>query len=232
MHNTADENMVKIWDFSTGAAIANLTGHRDAVMNIKWSHDASRIATASDDKTIMLWSTSNWTSTMTLVGHTLGVLDVSWSPDDTKLVSGSRDYKVRTWDAKSGEPLELWREFNCVRSVHWHPNGEIIANSGVDEVMLKIRNATTGTIIKTFTESADTKSVVMSSRWSPDGKRLAAGAGKEHTLRVYALGVAGVEEKQEIPSWVFGTVIFIAVAAVGVSLILLPIIGKLKESGR
>lgn len=231
MHNIP-ENMIKIWNFTSGEVIAELTGHQDGVLNLKWSPDGSQIASASDDKMIMLWNTTNWTRTMTLTGHTLGVLDVDWSPNGTMLVSGSRDYKIRTWNAFNGEPLERWTEPNCVRSVHWHPNGELIAISGVDEVMLKIRNATTGTITKTYTESAKTKSVVMSSRWSSDGKRLAAGAGKEHSLRVYALGASGLEEDQLIPSWLPGTILFIAIAAIGVFLILIPIIIKLGESGR
>jgi WD40 repeat protein len=231
VHNTA-ENMVKIWNFSSGEVMANLTGHKDGVMNLKWSPNGSQIVTASDDKTIMLWSTTNWTRTAILTGHTLGVLDVDWSPNGTMLVSGSRDYKVRTWDALTGQALQRWRAPNCVRSVDWHPNGEIIANSGVDEVMLKIRNGTSGTVIKTFTESANTKSAVMSSRWSSDGEKLAAGAGKEHALRVYAFGVSAKEKAQEIPAWLPGTALFIAIAAVGVSIIILPIRSKMKESGR
>ncbi len=231
MHNS-QENLGRIWDFATGDIIADLEGHQDAVMNIKWSPDGSQIATASDDKTIMLWNTTDWTRTMTLTGHTLGVLDVDWSPNGTILVSGSRDYKVRTWDATTGEALEKWTEPNCVRSVHWHPSGELLADSGVDETMLKIRNATTGTVIKTYTESADSKSVVMSSRWSHDGNKLAAGAGKEHTLRVYAFGASGTDKEEEIPSWLPGTFLFLLITAIGVVLIMLPITKKLRESGR
>jgi len=231
MHNIP-ENMVKIWNFSSGEVIAELTGHQDGVLNLKWSPDGSQIATASDDKSIMLWSTTNWTRTMTLIGHTLGVLDVDWSPDGKLMVSGSRDYRVRTWDALTGEPLQKLTEPNCVRSVHWHPDGEFIANSGVDEVMLKIRNATTGTIIKTFTESSKTKSVVMSSRWSSDGEKLAAGAGKEHTMRVYTFGASALDKGEEIPSWLIGTILFFAIVAIGVSFIILPIKNKLRESGR
>ncbi|UCG68613.1 MAG: WD40 repeat domain-containing protein [Thermoplasmata archaeon] len=231
MHNLP-ENLIKIWDFSSGEVLANLKGHQDGVMNIRWSPNGSQIASASDDKTIMLWETTNWTRTRTLIGHTLGVLDVDWSPNGTLLVSGSRDYKIRTWDAVNGEALQRWTEPNCIRSVHWHPSGELVANSGVDEVMLKIRNATTGTIMKTYTESADTKSVVMSSRWSSDGRKLAAGAGKEHTLRVYSFGVSAPEEEEVIPSWLPGTILFVVIAAIGVSLLLIPIRPKLRESGR
>jgi WD40 repeat protein len=231
MHNTP-ENVIKIWNFSDDKVLANLEGHEDGVMNLKWSPNGRQIVSASDDKTIRLWEVESWTLIRTFLGHTLGVLDVAWSPDSSMLVTGSRDYRLRTWDVQTGEAIGKWTEPNCVRSVHWHPEGDLIANSGVDETMLKIRNGTTGTIVKTFTESADLKSVVMSSRWSPDGSRLAAGAGKEHTLRVYAFGVKGVEVKEELPSWTGGLLVFIAIAAVGVIIIMLPIVRKLRESGR
>lgn len=231
MHNIP-ENVIKIWDFYEGDLIADLEGHKDGVMNLRWSFDGSRIVSASDDKTIKIWNTSNWTLKNTLIGHTLGVLDVDFSPDGKWLVSGSRDYKIRTWNAQTGEALEKWTEPNCVRSVNWHPEKNIIANSGVDETMLKIRNATTGAILKTFTESADSKSVVMSSRWSPDGSRLAAGAGKEHALRVYAFGVKQEDKEEGMPKWLPGAMLFLALVAVGAALIFYPIVGKLKESGR
>jgi WD40 repeat protein len=231
IHNAA-ENIVKIWDFSSGTVIAELVGHKDGVLNIKWSPNGSQIASASDDKTIMLWSTSDWTRTNILTGHTLGVLDVDWSPNGTMLVSGSRDYKIRTWDAKSGQALQKWTEANCIRSVHWHPTGEVIADSGVADTMLKIRNATTGNVIKTFTETEKTKSVVMSSRWSHGGNKLAAGAGLKHTLRVYSFGVGTKEDKDDIPQWLPGTILFMVIAVVMIFLIMFPTLRKLKESGR
>jgi hypothetical protein len=87
-------------------------------------------------------------------------------------------------------------------------------------------------VIKTFTESADSKSVVMSSRWSHGGNELAAGAGLEHTLRVYGFGAAAQEESEGIPSWIPGAMIFLAIASVVVVFIMVPVILKIKESGR
>jgi hypothetical protein len=55
--------------------------------------------------------------------------------------------------------------------------------------------------MRTFTESAGTRSAVMSARWSPDGERLAAGAGKEATLRVYAAGRLKAPATEAIPWW-------------------------------
>jgi hypothetical protein len=103
--------------------------------------------------------------------------------------------------------------------VDWHPEGELIAASGPAESLLRIRNATTGTVLMSFEEAAETGSDVMSSKWSPDGTMLAAGSGKEHTLRVYRFGIATPPPPPLIPEWVPGTVLFFAVSTAGTVLI-------------
>jgi hypothetical protein len=61
---------------------------------------------------------------------------------------------------------------------------------------------------------------------------LAAGAGLEHTLRVYSFGAAPKEEGGGIPSWIPGAILFFAVACVVVVFIMIPVLLKIKESGR
>jgi WD40 repeat protein len=212
MDNAADENDIRIWDLENGTQVADMRGHRDGVMEVRWSPDGKRLVSASDDKTVRLWRTSNWTLEGELRGHTLGVLCADFSPDGSRLVTGSRDYTVRLWnltDNASGfAQAQKWPAPNCVRSVDWHPGGDLIACSGVDETLLVVRNATSGVVLRTFTESAGTRSAVMSSRWSPDGERLAAGAGKEATLRVYAAGKLRQPAAEAIPWWVQPLVIY------------------------
>jgi WD40 repeat protein len=167
-----------------------------------------------------------------LAGHTLGVLDVAWSPDGTELVSGSRDYKVRRWDYATGNSSDRYSEVNCVRSVDWHPDGDYFINSGIDEVQLKLRDARTGSAIKSFTEGMGTRSDIMSSRFSPDGNKIAAGAGKEHTLRVYSVGIDtnggdGGEDGRKA----FWAVAFVIVAIVGVVIFYYPLFRRWKGGG-
>ncbi|MCK5548749.1 MAG: WD40 repeat domain-containing protein, partial [Thermoplasmata archaeon] len=227
IHNIP-ENMIKIWDFTTGNAMANLTGHTDGVMDVKWSSNGSRLVSASDDRTIKMWNTSTWSNVFDITGHTIGVLSVDWSPNETKLVSGSRDYSVMLWDASNGSNLAKWSSPNCVRSVDWHPDADLIANSGPAESLMRVRNSTSGAVIKTFDEAAKTGSDVMSTRWSPDGMMLAAGAGKEHTLRVYAFGIATEPPPPLIPVWLPGTILFSAISTVGAGLIIWQVVGNLR----
>jgi WD40 repeat protein len=209
--NNIPENLIKIWDFEQGIAIQNLTGHRDGIMELRWSSDQSRLVSASDDKFIKLWNTTNWDNYLNLTGHTIGVLSLDWSPNETLLVSGSRDYKVRVWNTTTGEELGRWAAPNCVRSVDWHPYENIIAASGVQEAYLMIRNATTGSILKTLRDNDDAGGVIQSSAWSPDGKRLASGSNVESKIRVYEFGIGGGTETTGLPPWLPGTILFFVI---------------------
>jgi WD40 repeat protein len=227
------ENEIRIWNTTTWTTAQILKGHVDGVMNLRWSPNGTRLASASDDKTIRIWDVSTWKTEKVLAGHTLGALDVAWSPDGKTLVSGSRDYKVMAWDYDTGKALGRYTEANCVRSVDFHPSGKFYANSGVDEVQLKVRDTVTGAVLKSFTEGISTKSDIMSSRWSPDGKFLAAGAGKEHTLRIYSFGHSSTTgNTQQLRKNLPGLSLFIIIVAVAIVILYIPIIRKLKEGGR
>lgn len=218
MNNANNENLVKVWDVGNSTLVKDLGGHQDGVMEVRWSPDGKRLVSVSDDKTIRVWNSSNWSLEAELRGHTLGVLCADFSPDGGMLVTGSRDYTIRLWNMDManftrGAPVTMtqaakWPAPNCVRSVDWHPGGEWIAVSGVDETLLTVRNATTGVAVRTFTESASTRSAVMSARWSPDGGMLAAGAGKEAAVRVYTFGNRAPARAEAIPWWVPNMVIF------------------------
>ena len=227
------ENEIRIWNTTSWTTDTILKGHTDGIMNLRWSPNGSKLASASDDKTIRIWNRDTWKVEKVLAGHTLGALDVAWSPDGKTLVSGSRDYKTMAWDYDTAKPIGRYTEANCVRSVDFHPSGKFYADSGIDEVQLKVRDTKTGSILRSFTDGISTKSDIMSSRWSPDGKFLAAGAGKEHALRVYSFGHAGggnggKELQRDLP----GIAAFTVVTAIAIVILYYPLVRKLKEGGR
>jgi len=228
MNNANNENIVKVWDVANASLVRDLVGHQDGVMEVRWSPDGKRLVSVSDDKTIRVWNASDWSLEAELRGHTLGVLCADFSPDGGMLVTGSRDYTIRLWNMDLANftrgarttitQVAKWPAPNCVRSVDWHPGGEWIAASGVDEALLTVRNATTGAAMRTFTESAPTRSAVMSARWSPDGGALAAGAGKEAAVRVYSFGKNAPARPEGMPWWVPDLAIYSMISWGGVGI--------------
>jgi len=214
-YHNPPENLVKVWDFTRSVAIANMSGHRDGVLEVRWSPDGTRLVSASDDKTLRMWNTANWSYMFTLRGNAGGVLAVDWSPDGTQLVSGTRDYMMTLWNASTGRLLANWSALNCIRSVDWHPNGRLVVSSGVGTVHVAVRNATTGAVVQSLEDNRYPVNntpigAVMSVRWSPNGTMLAAASGREHILRVYAFGLARPMVKPLIPEWVPGVLVFLA----------------------
>jgi WD40 repeat protein len=216
-----DHYVIKIWNVTSATFVANLTGHIDSVMCLRWSPDGKKLASVADnkDKSIKIWDVPSRNQTQNITGHTLGTLAVDWSPDGKTIATGSRDFTIRLWYPGNGTPIKMFRSSNCVRSVRFHPSGELLAASGPAESMLQVWNISSGAK-KDFTESDASRSTIYQSRWSHDGKKLAASSGKEHRLRLYRFGAESAVGESTFPPWLGGLVLFIAISIVVSGLIL------------
>ncbi len=87
--------------------VLELTQHSDEVWYLEFSHDGSRLATASADNTVIIYDTISFKVIHTLADHLDKVAYVSWSPDDSKLVTCSFDSKARVWDTMVREMLNV-----------------------------------------------------------------------------------------------------------------------------
>ncbi|MGA1794007.1 MAG: WD40 repeat domain-containing protein, partial [Thermoplasmatota archaeon] len=223
----AGENQTRVWDMETGKQVLVLKGHRDGVLAVKWSNSGDRLATASDDRVIRVWEMPSGTEVMNTTGHTSGILDIDWTPDDQLLVTGSRDYKVKVWNSSSGELRATWSDYNCVRGVDVHPTGTYAATSGVD-LTLKIRDMGTGTELKVVKDGLEQHAMVMSSRWSPDGRYLASGLGKSHTVILYGFGSSG-SDGMGISAGTITWAVMITMSAVFLGLMYYPLTKKIRR---
>jgi len=221
------ENKTRIWDMGTGKEVLVLGGHRDGVLGVKWSHDGTRIATGSDDRTINVWGFPSGEKLMSTSGHTSGVLDIDWTPDDRVLITGSRDYKIKIWNSTTGDEIATWSDYNCVRSVDVHPLGDYAATSGVD-LTLKIRDMGTGTELKVIKDGVEQHAMVMSSRWSPDGRYLASGLGKSHTVILYGFGSEAPDEDGVSRGTITG-IVLVVMAAAFIAVLYYPVMGQIRR---
>ena len=106
--------------------LVELHDHTDEVWYIDFSHDGTKLASASSDNSIVIYDTLRWKVVHRLTdGHNLmdvlGVCYVSWSPDDRYLLSCSKGNVLIVWDLKVSLPCLKLQD-----SIVWHKTSATI----------------------------------------------------------------------------------------------------------
>ncbi|CAI5459251.1 unnamed protein product [Closterium sp. Yama58-4] len=132
-HNVADEALTLFTDHSCGREMIPtvttqvLEQHSDEVWCVQFSHDGSRLATASKDHTAVVWQiVDSFTHRRlhTLAGHSLPLSYVAWSPDDSLLLTAGNDPFVCLWDAATGRLLRSFSKHqDAISACAWFPCG-------------------------------------------------------------------------------------------------------------
>ncbi|CAI5477017.1 unnamed protein product [Closterium sp. Yama58-4] len=132
-HNVADEALTLFTDHSCGRDMIPtvttqvLEHHSDEVWCVQFSHDGTRLATASKDHTAVVWQIDNSFSHRrlhTLAGHSLPLSYVAWSPDDSLLLTAGNDPFVCLWDAATGQLLRSFsKHHDAISACAWFPCG-------------------------------------------------------------------------------------------------------------
>ncbi|KAI9740298.1 MAG: hypothetical protein M1834_004876 [Cirrosporium novae-zelandiae] len=99
---TGLNNIIKLWNPTTGALYNTLKGHTGSIREIQFSPNNHFLACTSQDHIIRLWDPETGALQTILQGHTKWVLEVLFSPDNQLLASVSYDNTVRLWDPKTG----------------------------------------------------------------------------------------------------------------------------------
>ena len=74
-----------------------------------FSHDGSRIVTASLDGTTRIWDAASAEEIAVLRGHDSFVQSAAFSPDGSRLVTASDDKTARIWDAATAKEIAVLR---------------------------------------------------------------------------------------------------------------------------
>ena len=164
-----------------GACLTTLEGHSGGVSSVVFSHDSTRLASASYDKTAKIWDATTGACIATLEGHTEWVYSVVFSHDSTWLASASYDKTVKIWDASTRACIAtLEGHTKSVNSVVFSHDSTQLASASDDETF-KIWDASTGACVGTLVSHGEMpKSVV----FSHDSTRLAS-ASYDKTVKIW-----------------------------------------------
>lgn len=176
------DSTIQLWSVETGQLKGTIEGHLDAVTSVAFSPDGRKIVSGSLDKTVRVWSADTLQLLHTFEGHSMPVASVAFSPDGRRIISGSFDGTIRVWDVETGQSLaSLNGQAHPIVSVAVSPNGRKIASVSVDDGKVRIWDADSGALLETL-EAPKRASphglpdFLLSIAFSPDGRRLAAGA--------------------------------------------------------
>ena len=83
-----------IWDARSGEILTELVGHRDEVLDWRFSPDGKRVLTTSDDETVRLWEVESGRELIRLEGRA-----ALFSSDGTRIITWTKDGVVRVFDS-------------------------------------------------------------------------------------------------------------------------------------
>ncbi|KAG1826914.1 WD40 repeat-like protein [Suillus subaureus] len=118
--------------------------HSDEVWNVAWSHDGTRLASASKDKTAIIWrigleaepSSRDCIAEFILRDHPYPVGCLAWSLDDS-ILSTSADHLILLWNTKTGALMKtLENHAETVSALVWLPDGSGFMSGSLDRKII------------------------------------------------------------------------------------------------
>jgi hypothetical protein len=119
----------------TSSLSVTLHGHTRPLAQISWSHDGSKVVSASEDTTARIWNADGTGDPVKLSGHTGPLTAAVFSPDDKTVLTASVDGTARLFRADgSGAPLVIDAKAGPVLSGAWSPNGSRVVLGCADGI--------------------------------------------------------------------------------------------------
>jgi WD40 repeat protein len=163
----------RVCDTRTGNETLKLTGHKAPVYAATFSHDGSRIATASTNGEVRIWDAKTGAVIVGFSGSNFQITAIAFSPDDSQMIT-SYGNAVRVWNAKTGEEIvKLNGHTNWISSAEYSPDSQRIVTASHDGT-IKLWDTQSGAEVLTLKVS---KARVDSARFSPDGSRIVSSGG-------------------------------------------------------
>ncbi len=182
---------VRLTDPVTGATIATLTGHAEAIRTLAFSTDGKLLAAAGGlparSGEVKIWDVEARKELRTIKGHSDCIYAVTFSPDGKSIATSSYDKLIKLWRVETGQEIRTLKDhIDAIYALAFTPDGQRLISGAADRTV-KVWDVSTGERLYTMSEPQDGLNTIA---LDPTGKFVAAG-GLDKTIRVWSLGPKG-----------------------------------------
>lgn len=152
MISGSEDQMLRVWDPSTGYCLQTLKGHTSRINCVAYL-PTGEIVSGSYDGTLRIWDPNTGQCLHVLKGHE-GSVKCMVVLSGGQVVSGSADHTIKVWDTITGKCLKTMEDHslsvNCIAAM---PDGRIV--SGSSDCTLKIWSPVNGQCLNTLEGHTD-----------------------------------------------------------------------------
>jgi WD40 repeat protein len=165
-----------VWDAPTGAPLAALQSHADAVNFVAFSADGSRIVAAAEDG-VRVWDAGS-RAQIALLPEKRSLIAVS--DDGRGAISVAAGNRLQIWDASTGQ--ETSKTLGPILATRFGADGPRVLVAGADN-SIDLYDAASGRRLRVFRGHWRKPLNVV---FSPDGQRIAS-IGDDQTARIWSV---------------------------------------------
>ncbi|MFE6051661.1 protein kinase [Kitasatospora sp. NPDC056446] len=106
------DGTLRVWDLASGEPVADLAGHRGAVLDVRVAADGRRAVSAGADRTVRIWDLDRGVCADVFAGHGGAVCSVALGPDGRTAVSHAGPFKgeIQAWALASPSGARRYAE--------------------------------------------------------------------------------------------------------------------------
>lgn len=151
------DEIVRIWDASSGTLLRTLRGHDAEITGLAFSPDDAAVASSAADGTVRVWGVeSGGLLTTVYTSAEYPTTSVDFAPDGRRIIAGVGffDNFAGIWDTTNLLPTQrLLGHTSAVTAVGWIPEGDRVV-TGSDDHSLKLWQPSDGSLVVTLTDHA------------------------------------------------------------------------------